>query len=75
MAKRAEKMAGRGGRRAGAGRPTLYPGKSLGRVSVRLTPEASTALETLRANLGGTTSDAVEYAIRKVTKLPTTVKT
>ena len=75
MAKRAEKTAGRGGRRPGSGRPTLYPGKSIGRVSVRLTPETLAALETLRVNLGGTTSDAVEYAIRKVTKLPTIVKT
>lgn len=62
---------GRGGRREGSGRPTMFPGRSAGpRITVRLTAEAFEACARLAANIGGTTSDAVEYAIRHTTKLP-----
>lgn len=52
----------------------MFPGRSQGpRISVRLTKEAAEACERLANRLGGTTSDAVEYAIRKVTNLPTSL--
>jgi hypothetical protein len=53
----------------------MFPGRSEGRrITVRLTSEAFSACQGLAANLGGTTSDAVEFAIRKTTKLPTILR-
>lgn len=63
-----------GGRRAGAGRPSLYPGKTE-QISVTLTPLAKEAATETAAELQAVTippkritfSDAVEYLIRKAT--------
>lgn len=56
------------------GKPTRFPGKTDGvRLGVRITQEGHKALARIAASEACTISDAIEFCIRKVAKLPTDV--
>ena len=81
--RRKPEPAARGGAREGAGRRTMFPGKYVGsrrligvKLSAVFTQTGAKAAQSLADDLSAregynvTISDALEYAVRKVTRTP-----